>query len=38
MSDALDRIVVEDKGELYVCVESRKEGVGRCCRLGAING
>lgn len=31
MSDALDRIVVEDKGELYTWVERRKEEVGRCC-------
>ena len=37
MSDALDRIVVEDKGGLDTCVESRKEEVGRCCR-GAIDG
>ena len=31
MSDALDRIVVEDKGKLYPCVQSRKKEVGRCC-------
>ena len=37
MSDALDRIVVEDKGEPYPWVESRKEEVGRCC-WGAVGG
>ena len=30
MSDALDRIVVEDKGESYHEWRAKEEGVGRC--------